>query len=1302
MKNLFLFILTLILFVSLSATALGQIITLDNFNYSDNSLLSANGWVVHSGTTNPIAVGASNGLTYTGYSGLAGVTGVVEGNAAKLVNTGEDVSLLFTTVSSGTIYYSFLVNVTTGTAGYFLHLGNSATTFAARVFVKPSVNSGKINFGISNTSTASYAATPTDFSTSTTYLIIVKYDVSTTGSLSLWVKASGVPSTEIEAGTPENTTSGTGQATLERICLRQYDANQRIVVDGIRVGQTWASILPASGLNQPPSITNVSRVTFVPATGVIDSVKATITDDHVITSAKLHVRVNGGNFDSTLTMTRMTDTTRYAVEIPASKHVANGDLVEYFISAVDDTSAYTSTESSPQGYFVGDAPISSIKAQTLTTVSGYGARINGTINVTTNVFSNGSGYMQDATGGMRIFMSGMPTLQAGRNAKIEGTVAARYNAFQLTTPNFSFVDTLLGTSTITPVTITLPTTHSATAANEGKVVKIVGVSTDTIGTFAAAGTYPYVESDNDTILVYVESNGTANTIVGRTIPTTAIDAIGVLAFYNTFMELKPRKAEDFGLSGADGSGTATITPTSRLINLTAVAETLTVTGNGIYALEGVSVQIPSTWTWTNTSSYAISEAGFSGALASLSGDGSIGNPHIITITGAAVTNLNIGTVRIFNLNTPASAALTTFTTKTRGAGGVLTAIATSPTVNITTLTYEAVATGNWSNPATWSAGIVPGASDNATMTTLGVTVTIDIPNAQCNNLTMTGSGSSSNSGPLLQFDATGTRQLTVNGYLKISGGSGPGSGDRGGRAKFYSNANTDAVLIIKKNIEVNSSNTIANGNAGLNMDEGTVKLLGATSDTLKNGSGLRLGNLEIGDGVSGKILVSDPTTDARVAVNSIKIKSSSTLVLGTSASAYVNTFGNYTETGIPMLSGGIIVDHDAFITVNNTSSGSSSAFFNIKAGGLTNTGSINFVSANKSRKYNVAFGGLNPDTSATKQSYSGSGSATFANARVGGIYGADTLVVNSIMQLDTLNIYVKGELQETSGKTVVGLARTIRKVDQSVNNTFGGIGVEINATSAAPDTTTVIRITGVTQSGNGKQSIKRAFDISPKVNTGLNATLVFKYDNTELDGQDANTLQLFKSTDGGTTWSEESGVVNTTLRTLTKTAVNSFSRWTASDAAHNIGGMFSFGVSNGWNMVSVPVTATDYRKTILFQYASSNAFAFQNSYINKDTLTNGIGYWLKYGSAQSVPMAGSPRASDSVDVSSGWNMIGSVSIPISTASVTAGSGVNISSQFYKYQSGYAIVDTIFPGRGYWVKVSAPGKLYFNKVVTKDK
>ena len=252
-----------LLLLSLTTVSFGQVFT-DNFNYADISLLTDNGWAL-TGTSvvEPIDVGTSNGLLYTGYNTTAG-------NAARLDNNGQDLNKVFTTpVTTGTLYYSFLVNVASGDAGYFTHLGNG-TNFVARVFVKPSANAGKINFGISNTGTASFAGVPTDFDINTTYLIIVKYDVSTTGAASIWVKAAGVPTTEATAGAPEHSTSASGQANIAAVYLRQYAATQNITLDEIKVYSTWFGTTPCA------LTLNAESVACDNITPAIDTYTATI------------------------------------------------------------------------------------------------------------------------------------------------------------------------------------------------------------------------------------------------------------------------------------------------------------------------------------------------------------------------------------------------------------------------------------------------------------------------------------------------------------------------------------------------------------------------------------------------------------------------------------------------------------------------------------------------------------------------------------------------------------------------------------------------------------------------------------------------------------------------------------------------------------------------------------------------------------------------------------------------------------------------------------------------------------------
>jgi hypothetical protein len=133
-----------------------------------------------------------------------------------LSGASEDISTTFTrqTGNGLTLYMAAMINVTDAAnsfaGGYFLHLGNridgaAITTienqFCGRVFSKVDA-SGNVQFGASNTSTATYSSTL--FAKNTPYLVIVKYVLFTgTDSVKMWIKTTGVPATEAAAGTPD-------------------------------------------------------------------------------------------------------------------------------------------------------------------------------------------------------------------------------------------------------------------------------------------------------------------------------------------------------------------------------------------------------------------------------------------------------------------------------------------------------------------------------------------------------------------------------------------------------------------------------------------------------------------------------------------------------------------------------------------------------------------------------------------------------------------------------------------------------------------------------------------------------------------------------------------------------------------------------------------------------------------------------------------------------------------------------------------------------------------------------------------
>jgi hypothetical protein len=134
-----------------------------------------------------------------------------------------------------------------------------------------------------------------------------------------------------------------------------------------------------------------------------------------------------------------------------------------------------------------------------------------------------------------------------------------------------------------------------------------------------------------------------------------------------------------------------------------------------------------------------------------------------------------------------------------------------------------------------------------------------------------------------------------------------------------------------------------------------------------------------------------------------------------------------------------------------------------------------------------------------------------------------------------------------------------------------------------------------------------------------------------------------------------------------------------------------------WNMVSVPVTVPDQHPTAVFPTAISAAYGHvpAGGYELRDSLNYGAGYWLKFGGAEVVSITGTRRQRDTVDVVTGWNLVGSVSTPVSSLAVVQMPAGILASGFYKFgTAGYTASVSIDPGYAYWVKASAPGRLVF--------
>ena len=136
----------------------------------------------------------------------------------------------------------------------------------------------------------------------------------------------------------------------------------------------------------------------------------------------------------------------------------------------------------------------------------------------------------------------------------------------------------------------------------------------------------------------------------------------------------------------------------------------------------------------------------------------------------------------------------------------------------------------------------------------------------------------------------------------------------------------------------------------------------------------------------------------------------------------------------------------------------------------------------------------------------------------------------------------------------------------------------------------------------------------------------------------------------------------------------------------------SVSVSSMWNLVSNPVSGIDDAVSSLYPNAISPAFSYSGLYISESRLENGVGYWLKFARDTVYNFVGFPVTKESVDVITGWNLIGSLTTPIGVNTLTTIPGGITSSEIFGYESGYIVVDTIRPGKAYWIKVNQDGQL----------
>ena len=223
---------------------------LESINYATggSGLQAQTGWTVLN-TGDDLLISAGN-LSYSGMPASIG-------NKVTFDGAGIDGAKLFTQQTSGTVYYSFLLNVTAlgtlnTTGGYFSGFSEgTTTTFGATIWTRRDVNTTGYNIGINPRTTTGLASWSPALTVNTTYLIVVSYQM-VAGTINdivkIWVNPAIGGSEPAATATATNSGITADLVNLNRIILRQ-DANSAtpsIQMDELRIGTNWPSVTPST------------------------------------------------------------------------------------------------------------------------------------------------------------------------------------------------------------------------------------------------------------------------------------------------------------------------------------------------------------------------------------------------------------------------------------------------------------------------------------------------------------------------------------------------------------------------------------------------------------------------------------------------------------------------------------------------------------------------------------------------------------------------------------------------------------------------------------------------------------------------------------------------------------------------------------------------------------------------------------------------------------------------------------------------------------------------------------------------
>jgi len=675
------------------------------------------------------------------YAGLQASTG----NRITYSYGGEDYYRPFTSQTSGTVYASFLLNITSlgtlnTTGGYTMgFIDNSVSNFTSRFFIRNTSIGGTATYNIGinpGTVAGNLTWASANLNVGTTYFIVISQELVSGGTAAgtgndvtrLFINpAPGLP--EPVPTISSINTGATDASSIQRIFIRKDNTSQTpqtVIIDEIRVGTTWLQVTPGASnffWNGPTTAPSGGMGPSAGGTGTWNTVVTNTnwispTDDNVGTAvAWTNNSSNIANF------TAGTGSVNLATDITAADiKISTGNNGYTFITAAPTVSA---TLNSPvtlsSGSILNVQPDATAPITFSAVVSGAGGlNFNGTstgskILSGANTYTGGTS-LSDGT----LFISNATALGATSSAfTISGGTIDAIPAITLSNNN---AQTWGGNFTFTGSNnLNIGTGNVALTGNR---LVTVNANTLTVGGIISGAGFSLTKAGAGTLTLTGNNTFTGGLINNAgTLNLSGTNNLGSGAVVNNAGTLNFSNSKTIGSIGVTG-GTVNLSGTSSYTGGTSVntgtlalgsANTLPSAGNismtgGTLTTGGFSQAGLGTLTLgtgTSTINLANNNHSINFAASNL-----IGWTGTLTITGWTGTGGSSGTNgkiffgAAFGTLTPAQRASITFT----GFTGTPMLLSTGELVPFGPSTFTSVSNGDWNNASTWDQGSVP--SDN--------------------------------------------------------------------------------------------------------------------------------------------------------------------------------------------------------------------------------------------------------------------------------------------------------------------------------------------------------------------------------------------------------------------------------------------------------------------------------------------------------------------------------------------------------------------------------------------------------------